>query len=51
MVNVAAKNTHEKALLRNSSENGKDQGINVLEARRHILRGVNGNVSFTVINF
>ena len=34
-----------------ASESGKNDGISVFEARRSILRGINGNVSFTVIFF
>ena len=37
--------------FRTASESGKNDGITVFKARASILRGINGNVSFTVINF
>jgi hypothetical protein len=36
---------------RTASENGKNDGISVFEAKGSILRGSNGNVCFTVIFF
>jgi len=35
---------------RTASESGNNDGISVFEAKGSTLRGVNGNVSFTVIN-
>ena len=40
-----------KKTSRSVSESGKNDGISVFEARGSILRGINGNVSFTVIIF
>jgi hypothetical protein len=43
--------TLTKENFRKASERGKNDGISVFEARGSILRGINGNVSFTVIIF
>jgi hypothetical protein len=43
--------TLTKRTSRTASESGKNDGINVFEARGSILRGINGNVSFIVIHF
>jgi hypothetical protein len=37
-----------KRTSRTASESGKNDGISVFEARRSILRGIKGNVSFAV---
>jgi len=41
----------QKRTSRTASESGKKDGISVFEARGSILRGINGNVSCTVVNF
>ncbi|KAM5276059.1 uncharacterized protein RBU33_016399 [Hipposideros larvatus] len=46
-----SKITHERGLPRTASESDKNDGISVFKVRRGILRGINGNVSFTVIHF
>jgi hypothetical protein len=40
-----------KMTSRTASESGNNDGMSVFEARGSILRGINGNVSFTVIIF
>ena len=40
-----------KRTSRTASESGKNDGISVFEARWGILRGINDNVSFSVIIF
>ena len=46
---TAAQLKTRKRTSRTASESGKNDGISVFEARGSILRGSNGNVSFTVI--
>jgi len=43
--------TLTKEDLRTASERGKNDGISVFKARGSILRGINGNASFTIIMF
>ena len=42
--------TLTKEDFRTASESGKNDGISVFEVRGRTLKGINGNVSFTVIN-
>ena len=50
----AATTAQIKTLMKEDFQNcfsGKNDGISVFEARGSVLRGINGNVSFTVIIF
>jgi len=48
---TAAQLKTRKRTSRTASESGKNDGINVFEVGESILRGINGNMPFTVIFF